>query len=165
MVAGLMLVSVCGRLAALLGPAGVGRPLPGWLVSTLCPLSPSSWLALAHSCPRNGAPDEKREEAHRVPGPRFRTSRTISIATFCCRPVRGWPKFKGFSCWELLWSPVAKGARRGGEENWGCPCTDEHWVLGAPWTSFQLVPKRLHNESLLPFPGGKRLFGPWSSSK
>ena len=34
MVAGLMLVSVCGRLAALLGPAGVGRPLPGWLVST-----------------------------------------------------------------------------------------------------------------------------------
>lgn len=39
MAAGLLLVSVCGGLAALPGLVGVGRPLPGWLISALCSLT------------------------------------------------------------------------------------------------------------------------------
>lgn len=94
MAAGLMLVSVCGGLAAPLGLAGVGRCLPGWFVSDLCSLTPSSWLALACSHPGNRAPGE-RQEAHRVFGHRFRTSRTLSIAPFCGQPVRRPAQFQG----------------------------------------------------------------------
>lgn len=110
MAAGLMPVSVCGQLAALLGLAGVGRSLPGWLVSP----TPSSWLALAWSRPGNGAPGE-RGEAHSVLGPRFRTSRTLSIAPFCGQPVRRPAQVQRL----LLLGVALKGVHRGREENWG----------------------------------------------
>lgn len=61
MSAGLTLVSVCGRLAAPWGLAGLGRPPPGCPVSALCTLSPSSGLALACSHPGNRAPGERPE--------------------------------------------------------------------------------------------------------
>ena len=164
MVAGLMLVSVCGRLAALLGPAGVGRPLPGWLISTLCPLSLQAgypWLILASETGLQMKNEKKNTEClglgselvepyllpHSVAGQLGAgPSSKASLAGNCCgvplRRVR-----------------VEEGRKIGAVR------ALMSYRLGAPWTSFQLVPKRLHSESLLPFPGGKRLFGSWSSSK